>query len=318
MKRRSRIAVPPHAAGTRLVDFLSGRFSYLGKDRWVKETEQARVLVNGRTAAADVLLRVGDMLEYLPADAEEPPVDNAYDILFEDDAVIAVNKPGNLPCHPGGRYFHHTLWALIRRRNPADDLFFVHRLDRETSGVVLMAKHARDASALGRQMALGNFRKRYTALVEGRFPESPVSAEGVLAPDRRSAIRKKIRFYPPASPEAQAEGKHCRTLFRLILKGPGLSLVSAAPATGRRHQIRATLLALGYPVVGDKLYGVDETLFIRFIEGRLTDHDRTCLRIDRQALHSAELAFHHPRTDRRLRIIAPIPPMFERLANETP
>lgn len=319
MKRRSRVTIPPHEAGARLVDFLARRFSYHGLGIWADEIEQARILVNGRKVAADAVLCRGDAVEYLPEDSAEPPVEGAYDVLFEDDFILAVNKPGNLPCHPGGRYFHHTLWAMIKRRNPADGIFFVHRLDRETSGVVLIAKDSRDASVLGRRMADGDFRKGYVALVEGRFPETSVMAEGVLAPDRKSVIRKKMRFFPLKSPESLPDGgKHCRTLFKSLLRGHGLSLVSAAPATGRHHQIRATLLALGYPVVGDKIYGVDETLFVRFIEDRLTELDRTRLRMNRQALHGAELAFHHPRTGRLLRITAPVPPMFERLAGEAP
>ena len=283
-----------------------------------KKSNRRRVLVNGRATARWYAAAHGGHGEYLPADAAEPPVDNDYDVLFEDDAILAVDKPGNLPCHPGGRYFHHTLWALIKRRNPWDDIFFVHRLDRRRPGVVLMAKHSRDASALGRQMAGGDFRKRYAALVEGRFPGAHVSAGGVLAPDRTSAIRKKIRFYPLTSPEVPAEGNTAAPLFKLLLRGPR----SQPGFRGARHRPAApdprNPAGPRYPVVGDKIYGVDETFFDRFIEDRLTDHDRTRLRMNRQALHSAELEFHHPRTGRRLCITAPIPPMFERLASEAP
>ena len=314
MKRRCSAAISRHEAGIRLIDFLAGRFSYLGRESWTDEIAQARVLVNGRATDPVAVLMHGDTVEYLPAAFPEPQVEAAYDVLFEDEALLAVNKPGNLPCHPGGRYFRHTLWALIKRRVPEEGIFFVHRLDRETSGVVLMARHSRYASMLGRQMAGGNFRKRYTALVEGRFPAAPVTAEGVIAPDRASAVRKKMRFIPLGSPDPPPpDGKPCRTRFKSLVGGSGISLVSASPEGGRHHQIRATLLALGYPVVGDKVYGVDETLFIRFIEDRLTQQDRTRLRLDRQALHSAELEFDHPGTGRRIRIMAPIPPLFEKL-----
>jgi len=131
MKRHSRTTIPPHEEGTRLSDFLARRFSYLEQGVWMDEIQQGRVLVNGQRAHADVVLCRGDAVAYFPADSSEPPVEGAYDVLFEDDAILAVNKPGNLPCHPGGRYFQHTLWAMIKDRHPECGIFFVHRLDRD-------------------------------------------------------------------------------------------------------------------------------------------------------------------------------------------
>jgi len=319
MKRRSRMMISSREAGARLGDFLVGRFSYLDRDAWMEEIARARVLVNGQPISVDALLQSGDCLEYLPRDVPEPRVNDAYEVLFEDEALLVVNKPGNLPCHPGGRYFHHTLWARIRSRSFGDGPFFVHRIDRETSGIVVTAKNSRDASVLGREMASGQVRKRYVTLVEGRFPQGIVTAEGWLDQDRASAIRKKMRFMPLASASgASAKGKYCRTRFDIIRRGSLLSLVSAIPGTGRRHQIRATLLALGYPVVGDKIYGTDETFFVRFIEDRLTESDWVRLRLDRQALHAAEIAFRHPRSGRLLCFEAPVPEAFQRLVEDPP
>jgi 23S rRNA pseudouridine955/2504/2580 synthase/23S rRNA pseudouridine1911/1915/1917 synthase len=166
-------------------------------------------------------------------------------------------------------------------------------------------------------MAAGGVGKRYVALVEGRFPGRPRNAAGAIAPDGSSIIRKKMRFFPNESPEAPPAGaKACQTRVERLTCGPALSLVSAAPANGRHHQVRATLLALGHPVVGDKIYGVDETLFVSFIEGRLTEEDWHRLRMSRQALHCAALAFDHPRIRRRRCIEAQVPPIFEQCLNE--
>lgn len=316
MKRRSRVTISLREAGVRVTDFLVGRFSYLDRGAWMAEIAQARVLVNGRPISVDAVLQPRDLLEYLPKDVPEPRVNDAYEILFEDEALLVVDKPANLPCHPGGRYFHHTLWAMIRSRSLSDGPFFVHRIDRETSGIVVMARNSRDASVLGRQMASGQVRKRYATVVEGRFPEGPVTADGRLVPDPTSVVRKKLRFIPPgAVSEPLSEGRHCRTRFDLVRRGSLMSLVSVIPATGRRHQIRATLLALGYPVVGDKIYGTDETVFLRFIEDRLTESDRIRLRLDRQALHAAEIAFRHPRSGRHLHFEAPVPASFHTLVD---
>lgn len=313
--RRIATEIPAPADGLRLDDFLAGRFSYLEAAAWRGEIAAGRVLLNEGPAEAAAVLRRGDRVAYLPGDLPEPPVDGGYVVLFEDEAILAVNKPGNLPCHPAGRYFRHTLWAILRERLPGEGPFFVHRLDRETSGVVLLAKHARDASILGRQLASGAIRKRYAALVEGRFSAGTVPARGFVLADPTSRIRKKMRFVEAAAfPEAPPAGaKPCLTRFRALGTGPAVSLVSAFPETGRRHQIRATLLAMGHPVVGDKVYGVDESLFLRFIADRLTAPDQVHLRMDRQALHAASLSFSHPRTGRPLTIRAPLPQAFHRL-----
>jgi 23S rRNA pseudouridine955/2504/2580 synthase/23S rRNA pseudouridine1911/1915/1917 synthase len=134
-----------------------------------------------------------------------------------------------------------------------------------------------------------------------------VIARGHLFPDLRSPVRKKRRFCAEGTRPPDRDGEFCETLFRGIRHRDGLSLVEATPITGRLHQIRATLLGLGYPVVGDKIYGPDDTLFIRFIEDRLTASDRTRLRLPRQALHAAGLAIRPPATMVSLVFDAPLP-----------
>ncbi|MFP4351121.1 MAG: RluA family pseudouridine synthase, partial [Desulfococcaceae bacterium] len=227
--------------------------------------------MNEQPVSPDFPLTAGDMLSYYPPENLEPEVDREYDIVYEDDAILVINKPGNLPCHPGGRYFAHTLWGLLKTREGLENIHFVHRLDRETSGLVLVAKDPETARICQAQFEAGTVRKVYQVLVEGNFPSEPVIADGVLIPDADSRVRKKRRFI---SSDAKApipdQAQSCRTRFRLLdFQGP-LSLVEARPETGRLHQIRATLCSMGYPVVGDKLYGVDDTLFLRFIDDRLT------------------------------------------------
>ena len=132
---------------------------------------------------------------------------------------------------------------------------------------------------------------------------------GWLSPDPRSAIRKKRRFAPAAagSPAPAQGAEWAETVFTRASVRDGFSVVTAQPRTGRLHQIRATLLSLGYPVVGDKLYGVDETLFLRFCTEALTEEDRRRLRLPRQALHAGYLRFHHPRFGALTETEAPLP-----------
>ena len=135
-----------------------------------------------------------------------------------------------------------------------------------------------------------------------------MNAIGYLYQDPDSLVRKKMKFRSTAPDDPiQSSGKSCNTLLRAVKIGNIISQLEAIPKTGRSHQIRATLYSMGYPVVGDKIYGVDDRLFIRFINGTLDKHDKKRLRISRQALHSAELQIMHPETGNRLSFKAPVP-----------
>lgn len=295
-------------AGKTLVDFLSVRFPYHDAAAWRRLIQEGRVRVNGRSALPDAVLQVADVLRYDASDIPEPPVNTAFSVVTDDPLLLIVNKPGNLPCHPGGRYFNHTLWALLKERQGVKDPVFINRLDRETSGLVVIAKTPEAAQNLWKQFAAHKVVKRYTAFVEGVFPER-AEAAGWLVADAGSAIRKKRKFVPGKAdakpPDTSAEW--AETAFERVRVCDGFSVVTAQPRTGRLHQIRATLLALGFPVTGDKLYGVDETLFLRFCTDSLTEADRLRLRLPRQALHAGYLRYHHPRFGALTEVDAPLP-----------
>ena len=251
-----------------------------------------------------------DLIEYLPRELPEPKADLNYHTLYEDDDLLVVDKPGNLCMHPSGPFFRHTLWHLLCSRY--GDIHFINRLDRETSGALLAAKTKTAAARLQKPGA--DIAKTYLVLVEGDFPPE-IDAKGFLIADTLSAVHKKRRFVTEL-PTGAANAESCRTLLRgAETPAPGFSLVRARLFTGRMHQIRATVYSLGYPVVGDKLYGPDERLFLKIRDGELTDADRERLILPRQALHSAELEFNHPRTGERMKFTAPVPEMFHDLPN---
>ena len=309
-KRRARTIIRRPDPGGPLPDYLAARFTYHDRDGWLELIRQGRLLVNDRPADEATSLIPGDVLEFrMPEDEPEPPVDREVSVLFEDETILAAGKPPNLPCHPAGRYFRNTLLALLLERQPDNrPLFLLNRIDRETSGIVLAAKSRWAAGSLGRQFQRKQVFKRYLALVEGRFPRSPLEARGFLSHDPGSPVRKRRKYHAGPVPEHAGEGAEpcCTTLTGLETFGE-VSLVEALPRTGRLHQIRATLHALGHPVVGDKLYGPDERIFLRFIRGGITREDRRRLRLPRQALHAAELRFRHPATGSRLRLEAEMP-----------
>jgi RluA family pseudouridine synthase len=303
MKRIVKTAIPPGTQPTQLITYLAQRFTYHSSETWHEFVEQKQVVVNGAHATPETTILPGDTLEYHPDFSRhpEPDVDTNIEILYEDECLLAVDKPPNLPCHPAGIYFQNTLWAILKQRLD-QELYLVHRLDRETSGIVLVAKSPEIARTLQKTFQDQLAQKSYLVIVEGKPPLS-FMAEGAISADSNSAVRKKRCFTPLTTGEKiPKNAQYCKTRFRTLEHNNGLSLLLAQPQTGRLHQIRATLCSLGYPVVGDKIYGSDETIFIRFIENQLTDSDRNRLRMDHQALHHFRLVLPHPETGHRLRI----------------
>jgi 23S rRNA pseudouridine955/2504/2580 synthase/23S rRNA pseudouridine1911/1915/1917 synthase len=314
MKREMVFEVPESADGTAVADFLAARFSYHDRAGWCQRIAAGAVTINGRPCAHDLLLKTGDRLSYEPDNRPEPPVDFNIGIVLDDDDLLIVNKSGNLPCHPGGRYFNHTLWAWLKKERGLDDFTFVNRIDRETSGLVVIAKNFAASENCRKQFSGRKVVKRYKTLVESADFPAELETAGWLVADTESTIRKKRKFISGGSSGAppSADAEWAETKFRLLKQCGNIALIEAEPHTGRLHQIRATLLALGFPIVGDKLYGVDETLFLRFCKDTLTDADHARLRMERQALHAAGLSFRHPKFGRPVTIDLDLPDDMQR------
>jgi 23S rRNA pseudouridine955/2504/2580 synthase/23S rRNA pseudouridine1911/1915/1917 synthase len=299
------ITVAGDGEGYGVAGYLAARFTYQSEAEWMDHIRTGRIAHNDGPCAETAVLRKGDRIAFTPEPYEEPPVNASFTILREDAEYLFIDKPPLLPCHPGGIYLKNTLVSLLA--GAYGTVHLINRLDRETSGIVLAAKTKEAAARAGELMRSRMIEKEYLVLVEGAFPDR-IDASGVLVPDVASPIRKKLRFIqsPRESHEdnggagdtpggAAEEGIAARTIF--TGKGtfaPGVSLVHARLLTGRTHQIRATLQSLGFPVVGDKLYGKDPTAFLRFIDGTLTESDRRTLRLENQALHCARVSFAIP------------------------
>lgn len=233
---------------------------------------------------------------------DSQPVDKDVRIIFEDDGLLVIDKPGNLPCHPGGSYLNNTLLHVLRGRG-YESLYIMNRLDRETSGIVLLAKNLEVAKSLTNQFKNHTVQKEYTVLVHGEFPEKLVAA-GWLVRDQNSLIVKKRRLVQNAEKPPQ-NAEFAETEFERISFHNGISRLTARPKTGRTHQIRATLFSLGYPVAGDKIYGLDETIFLRFITDSMTNSDREKLIYARQALHASSMTVIY-RNEKRTFVSDPV------------
>ena len=299
--------VPETAGEERLDRYLSSRFTYRNRTQWVEIIKSGRIQVNGGPARPSRLIRPGTRIDYDPEPQVEPPVSLEIGLLFEDEDLLVVNKPGDLPVHPSGRYFRNTLLChLLEARGQTLDrpgLRIVHRLDRETSGVIVFGKSRESTAALAAQFESRTARKEYLLLVHGRPEQDEFLVEADLGPRRGSRIRKAVGVVP------DGEGRPATTEFRTLARGPEHSLLLARPRTGRLHQIRVHADHLGYPIVGDKIYGLDERFFLRFIEGSPLDPaDEARLLHPRQCLHAYGLRLDHPASGAPLEFVAPLPP----------
>lgn len=299
-------AVSADESGMRLDVWLARRFTYNSRHRWQKCISAGQIRLNGRLVRASRILNTADQVVFVPpAETEEPPVDPAIRIIYEDPELVVVDKSGNLPSHPAGAYFKHTLWSFLKPR--FGNLHIVTRLDRETSGLVLCSPLSQAAGALAGQFAGdAGTEKVYYALVHGQLMEL-IAAVGYLSKDPVSKVIKKRRF-TEKHPGDDAEGvETAETRLRPISCSKYYTLVEAIPVTGRLHQIRATLCSLGFPLVGDKIYGVNDHFYLKFITDQLSNLDFEILQLKRQALHAAHLKFRHPRTNSVLTFDIPLP-----------
>lgn len=299
--------VDAYRAGWTLRAFLGHRFRYHPPAIWEERIEAGAVRVNGVRANGDTIVAGGDRVSYSLVHAE-PAVDFHLTVLHEDEDCLAVAKSGNLPVHAGGRYIRNTLIAHLRESH-GDELRLAHRLDRETSGVVLLAKTRAAAVHFERQFHSGRVAKKYFAVLRGILPpEVAVDAPIGRAP-----------FEDPDPPrwrvlEAPA-GKPSRTIFRRLAVCHATphpcTLALAIPESGRTNQIRIHAAHAGHPILGDKIHAVSLEMVRAYFRAGETPELLAAAGAPRHLLHAAELSIAHPRDGRTLELQAPLPDDFE-------
>ena len=274
--------------GITLIDYMVQNFSRFDRMSWLEKITDNRIFVNGQKASADWKLKKHDRVSLYEDLQYEPNANLSYKTVYEDNDVLIFDKPSDLCIHPTGPFYQHTLWFQAGKKY--GELFFCGRLDRETSGLAVAARSKKIAAALKIDC------KEYTVMVHGRF-EKYVHAKGFLSAAPNSAIAKKRRFTSVYVENAESADTE---LFPLKISADGFSFVKAVLHTGRMHQIRATMFSLGFPVVGDKLYGVDENLYNKIAAQSFTDDDRRKLILANQALHCSKTEFIHPSSGRKI------------------
>jgi 23S rRNA pseudouridine1911/1915/1917 synthase len=306
--------VEPNSAGRTLLAYVAEKL------RRPLPTERLERLLRGRAlvhAEAELLpeTKIWPGLRFAlrkrsPGDSGEPP---ELTIVYEDEALLVIDKPAGLALHPTARYHVSTLtWALARRhRNrEGEKPDPAHRLDRETSGLVACGRSPVHTRRLKAAFASRQVEKAYLAVVEGSPPRDRFEIDHPLVVGG-GRVKVKVRVDPSGAPSL--------TSCEVVRRYQGAALLRCVPRTGRQHQIRVHLQAAGLPLIGDKLYGPSEEIFLRLAESGgspapagtfdelITPAEAVRLRLWRQALHASELALPHPVSGEILRFQSPLP-----------
>ncbi len=282
--------------GWRLDRFLKKKIPRLSRVR-VQRVIRGECWVNGRACKPSQIVSPGQKVVFRRPAPVEPDVPRTLPVLHTDPDFYAFDKPAGLPMHPTAKYHYSTLTAVLREVYPSEPLQIAHRLDLETSGIVLVARSRESAIILKRAFARRKVQKRYLAIVHCPLDATPLADEGVidlpLAVQAAGIVRVKM--------EVREDGLPSRTRYRVLSRAGERALVECSPETGRQHQIRAHLCAIGHPIVGDKLYP-DERVFAHY-----QDTGEHPFELGRHALHASQITFDHPSTGERVVIDSPLP-----------
>ncbi len=290
----------------RLDTYLRGRFPALSRGAIRRLIDDGSIRVDGRSVKPTHTPHAGEQVEVRwpearPAEAQPERI--PLDILFEDEALLVLNKPAGLVVHPAAGHEEHTLVNALLH-HCAGQLSgiggvarpgIVHRLDKETSGCMVVAKNDDTHLALSSQFAGRQVRKIYHAIVCGEMEREKGEIRAAIA--RHPSHRKRMAV-------RDETGREARTTYRVLERLRGATLVEAALHTGRTHQIRVHFQFLGYPLAGDLTYGQRQNRRLEELVG---------FAAPRVMLHAQQLAFIHPRTGQRLSFEAPWPPDFEEI-----
>lgn len=283
--------------GGRIDSYIAGLMKNLSRSYIQKLIEDGYVLVNGKKVKSNYKVRKDDIID---VDVPEPvkpdvnPEDIKLDILYEDEDVLVVNKPQGMVVHPAaGNYSGTLVNALLKHCKNLSGINgvlrpgIVHRIDKDTSGVLLVAKNDRAHRLLAEQIKEHSVNRRYNAIIEGVIKGDSGTIEGAIG--RHPVDRKKMDVVPG--------GKPAVTHFKVIERFKNYTLIEARLETGRTHQIRVHMAHIGHPVVGDPLYGIKNQKF----------------KLEGQALHAVLIGFIHPSSGEYMEFRAPLPDYFQKL-----
>lgn len=291
------LEITENQAGERIDRFLADSQD-LTRSFLQKILKEGEVIVNGKSVKANYKLRKGDRIEFEIPEAVEPDIvaeDIPLSILYEDADVLVVDKPKGMVVHPAAGHYSRTLVNAVMYHckgelsgiNGVLRPGIVHRIDRDTTGSIIICKNDMAHNEIARQLKEHSINRRYRAIVTGVLKDEEGTIEGAIGRDKKD--RKKMAI--------TAAGKPAVTHYRVLQRFKHYTYVECVLETGRTHQIRVHMASIGHPLLGDEVYG------------RRSDK----YKCEGQCLHAMTLGFHHPRTGEYIEVNAPLPPYFEHL-----
>ncbi len=308
-----RYEVDKGQAPLRVDKYLASHMEYTSRHRIQLAIGHDYVRVNGKVAKANTVVRPGDTVQfvmpYQRRGLEILPENIPLDIVYEDDDLLVLNKPAGMVVHPGHGHFSGTLvnalayhLGISQGPDAQDERMgvLVHRIDKDTSGLLVVAKNDESQLNLARQFFVHSIERKYVAVVWGNVKEDEGTIEGNIGRD--PSDRMKFKVFPDGK-----YGKHAVTHYRVLERFGFVTVVECVLETGRTHQIRVHMNYIGHPLFNDERYGGAEirkgTIYAKYAQ-----FIQNCFKIlPRQALHAKTLGFVHPRTGETIRFDSPIP-----------
>lgn len=288
-----KLTVKKRYEGLNIVDFFLRAVPRSNKATWIEKIEKNNLTVNAKPITKDYIVNAGDLTQHSSEPKTEPEVNTEIKLIYEDDFLLVINKPSPLPMHASGRYYRNTLLNILTLSFPDKDLKLIHRIDANTTGVVILAKGKEVANNMRLQFEEKSIQKQYIALVEGLIKEDHINSSKPIGKEVLVGGARKV----------DNTGKTAETNIKVLERRTknNETLLSITPLTGRTNQIRLHLAELGHPIVGDEGHKNPDY----FKSNPFTYPS------DSLFLHAYKLTIKHPTTKTEIDFEAPIPKKFK-------
>lgn len=300
-------SVAREQAGQRLDRFLNVSIPRISRTKANAIVRRCAYHPDGRRRMPSDRVKYGETVVIVRPPMKEPDAPTEFTVVHEDAALLVVSKPAGLPMHPSATYHKRTLTYVLWQHYGEPAPQPCHRLDRETSGIVVCAKDGTSERITKQAFEARGIRKVYTAIVRGEMREDRGVIDSPLGPSPDGLhIMMAVRH--------DDEGLDALTEWEVIARRSGMTMVRLHPRTGRQHQLRVHLASIGHPIIGCKLYGPEgQDAFVEYIDSGMSDDLLARLGHPRHALHASELSMEHPITRELCTFVAPLPPDLQRL-----
>jgi len=285
-----KLSVKKRFDGMTLIDFFLKAVPRSNKQIWLDKISEKNLKINGANVGPDYTVKAGEVAVHLSDPKTEPPVNVAINLIYEDDQLIVLEKPSPIPVHASGRFVRNTLIAILELAFPTTTFKLLHRIDANTTGVIVLAKNKVAANFVQQQFENKTIQKTYIALVEGILVDDYMNLQQLIGTEILAGGSRRI----------DGTGKVAQTEIEVLERRENTTLLKVTPHTGRTNQIRLHLAELGHPIVGD-IGHKDPTYF---------ENNPFTYATDSLFLHAYRLVITHPTTNKEITFVAPIPEKY--------